>query len=146
MATAPALVPKCSKTFSSRLRGGDELAWAVTLFFALVILAITALLVWQLWTWGLPSAQKFGIGFLTSRMWNPVEDQFGALPFIYGTVLTSFLALLISVPVGLGAAIYLSELASPRLSNALTFLVEPLAAVPSVIFGLLAIFTLVPLM
>jgi phosphate transport system permease protein len=79
-------------------------------------------------------------------MWNPVEDQFGALPFIYGTVLTSFLALLISVPVGVGAAIYLSELATPRLSNALTFLVELLAAVPSVIFGLLAIFTVVPLM
>ena len=147
MATAPPVVlAKPSKTFSSRLRGGDEVAWAITLFFALVILAVTALLVYELCVWGLPSEQKFGLGFLTSRMWNPVEDEFGALPFIYGTVLTSFLALLISVPVGVGAAIYLSELASPRLSNALTFLVELLAAVPSVIFGLLAIFTLVPLM
>ena len=72
--------------------------------------------------------------------------QFGALPFIYGTVITSFLALLISVPLGVGAAIYLSELAPPKLSNTLTFLVELLAAVPSVIYGLLAIFTLVPLM
>jgi len=111
-----------------------------------VILAVTALLVYELCVWGLPSVQKFVLGFLTSRMWNPVEDEFGALPFIYGTVLTSFLALLISVPIGVGAAIYLSELASPRLSNALIFLVELLAAVPSVIFGLLAIFTLVPLM
>jgi len=142
----PVVLPAPSKTFSSRLRGGDEVAWAITLFFALVILAITALLVYELWTWGLPAEQKFGLGFLSSRLWNPVEDQFGALPFIYGTVLTSFLALLISVPVGVGAAIYLSELASPRLSNALTFLVELLAAVPSVIFGLLAIFTLIPLM
>ena len=75
-----------------------------------------------------------------------MTDEFGALPFIYGTVVTSFLALLISVPLGVGAAIFLSELAPPRLSNALTFLVELLAAVPSVIFGLLAIFTLVPLM
>ena len=90
--------------------------------------------------------EKFGFSFLTSKLWNPVTDQFGALPFIYGTVITSFLALLISVPLGVGAAIYLSELARPKLSNTLTFLVELLAAVPSVIFGLLAIFTLVPLM
>ena len=68
------------------------------------------------------------------------------MPFIYGTVVTSFLALLISTPLGLGAAIFLSELASARLSSALTFLIELLAAIPSVIYGLLAIFTLVPLM
>jgi phosphate transport system permease protein len=74
-----------------------------------------------------------------------VTEQFGALPFIYGTALTSFLALLISVPLGVGAAIFLSELAPAGISSALTFLVELLAAVPSVIYGLLAIFTLVPL-
>ena len=73
-------------------------------------------------------------------------DQFGAWPFIYGTVLTSFLALLIAVPLGVGAAIYLVRAGAPELSNTLTFLVELLAAVPSVIYGLLAIFTLVPLM
>jgi phosphate transport system permease protein len=89
---------------------------------------------------------KFGFGFLTGRMWDPVSGDFGALPFIYGTVLTSAIALVISVPLGVGAAIFLSELAPPALSNACTFLVELLAAVPSVIFGLLAIFTLVPLM
>ncbi len=147
MATAPpAVLPPPSKTYSARLRGGDEVAWAITLFFASVVLAITALLVYELWIWGLPAEKKFGFGFLTSRMWNPVEEQFGALPFIYGTVLTSVIALFISVPLGVGAAIYLSELAVPKLSNSLTFLVELLAAVPSVIFGLLAIFTLVPLM
>jgi phosphate transport system permease protein len=75
-----------------------------------------------------------------------VAEQFGALPFIYGTLLTSFLALLISVPFGVGAAIFLAELAPPKLSNVCTFLVELLAAVPSVIFGVLAIFTLVPLL
>src|SRR6202050_1996234 len=84
--------------------------------------------------------------FLTGKTWDPVAEQFGALPFIYGTVLTSLIALLIAVPLGVGAAIFLSELAPPRLSNTCTFLVELLAAVPSVIFGLLAIFTLVPLM
>src|SRR5208283_4226983 len=78
--------------------------------------------------------------------WNPVTDQFGALPFIYGTVVTSLLAMLISVPLGVGAAMFLSELAPAKLSNALTFVIELLAAIPSVIYGLLAIFTLVPLM
>ena len=104
------------------------------------------MLVRQLWIDSSASREKFGFSFLSTSLWNPVTDQYGALPFIYGTVLTSFLALLISVPLGVGAAIYLSELAAPKLSNTLTFLVELLAAVPSVIFGLIAIFTLVPLM
>ena len=144
MAT-PAILP-APKTFAKRLIGGDELAKAFTFFFAGLIVIVTAALVWQLWIGSSPAREKFGFGFLTSSLWNPVTDQYGALPFIYGTVLTSFLALLIAVPLGVGAAIYLSELATPKLSNTLTFFVELLAAVPSVIFGLLAIFTLVPLM
>jgi phosphate transport system permease protein len=135
-----------TKTVPGRLRGGDEVAWIITLLFAAIILAVTALLVFELWHNSALSREKFSFGFLTSTLWNPVTDEFGALPFIYGTVITSFLALLISVPLGVGAAIYLSELAPPRLSNILTFLVELLAAVPSVIFGLIAIFTLVPMM
>ena len=91
-----------------------------------------------------PARNKFGFGFFTSTVWNPPAEQFGALPFIYGTLLTSFLALLIAVPLGVGAAIFLSEMAPRRLSNVATFLVELLAAVPSVIYGLLAIFTLLP--
>jgi len=129
-----------------RLIGGDELAKAFTLFFAVLILVVTGTLVYQLWITSSPAKEKFGFGFLASTLWNPVTDEYGALPFIYGTVLTAFLALVISVPLGVGAAIYLSELALPKVSNALTFLVELLAAVPSVIFGLLAIFTLVPAM
>ena len=146
MATPTAVIGAKSKPVSGRLRGADEVAWAVTFLFALIILAVTIWLVYELWSASAPSREKFGFGFLTSRLWNPVTDEFGALPYIYGTVLTSFLALLFSVPLGVGAAIYLSELAPPRLSNALTFLVELLAAVPSVIFGLIAIFTLIPLM
>ena len=126
--------------------GGDELARAITFTFAVLILAVAVLLVYELWANSGPSRAKFGFGFLSSALWNPVTDQFGALPYIYGTVLTSILAMIIAVPLGVGAAIYLSELATPRLSTVLTFLVELLAAVPSVIFGLLAIFTLVPLM
>ena len=134
------------RSFSRRFLGGDEIAYAVTWLFATSILAVTVLLVYELWIHSSPALGKFGFGFITSKLWNPVTDQFGALPFIYGTVITSLLALLISVPLGMGAAIYLSELATSKVSNVLTFLVELLAAVPSVIFGLLAIFTLVPLM
>jgi phosphate transport system permease protein len=143
--TAAELRPR-PKAIGGRLFGGDEVAYAITWFFAASILAITILMVYELWIHSAPARPKFGFSFLTSQLWNPVTDQFGALPFIYGTVITSFLALLISVPLGVGAAIYLSELAPPRLSTILTFLVELLAAVPSVIFGLIAIFTLVPMM
>jgi len=131
---------------SRRLRAGDEIAWMITLLFATSVLLVTALLVWELWVGSALTREKFGFSFLTSRLWNPVTDEYGAYPFIYGTALTSVLALVISVPVGVAAAIYLSELASGKWSDALTFLVELLAAVPSVIFGLLAIFTLIPLM
>src|SRR5690348_200505 len=109
MATPAAAAPSRTKIVSGRPRGGDELAWTFTLFFALLIFVVTAMLVYQLWIHSSPSRGKFGLGFLTSRLWNPVTDQFGAAPFIYGTVVTSFLALLISVPLGVGAAIYLSE-------------------------------------
>lgn len=145
MATTVAAVPRPSHLPKRRF-GGDELAYGFTLIFALSILAVTVALVWQLWLHSSPAREKFGLGFITSTMWNPVTDQYGALPFIYGTVITSFVGLVISVPLGIGAAIYLSELAPPKVSNMLTFLVELLAAVPSVIFGLIAIFTLVPLM
>lgn len=125
---------------------GDSAAHLLTLIFASLILLVTILLIDELWVHSSFARHKFGFGFLLSQTWDPVNENFGALPFVYGTVLTSALALLISVPLGLGAAIFLSELAPPRVSAMLTFLVELLAAVPSVIYGLLAIFTLVPLM
>jgi phosphate transport system permease protein len=128
------------------IQTGDIIARLTTLIFAASILAITFLLVYQLFVSSQPARAAMGFGFLSSSTWNPVTEQFGALPFIYGTVVTSLLAMLISVPMGLGAAIFLSELAPARISNALTFVIELLAAIPSVIYGLLAIFTLVPLM
>ncbi|MGA2881775.1 MAG: phosphate ABC transporter permease subunit PstC [Bryobacteraceae bacterium] len=127
-------------------RDGDQITHLVTFLFAASVFLVTVFLVYELWIHSGPSRAKFGFSFLTGKVWDPVAEQFGALPFIYGTVLTSFIALLISVPLGVGAAIFLAELAPPQLSNACTFLVELLAAVPSVILGLLAIFTLVPLM
>ncbi len=145
MATTSAAVPQSTRIAKRRF-GGDDVAYGFTLLFALSVFAITALLVWELWLHSSLTRDKFGFSFITSKLWNPVTDQFGALPFIYGTLVTSLIALLISVPLGVGAAIYLSELATSKVSNTLTFLVELLAAVPSVIFGLLAIFTLIPLM
>lgn len=125
---------------------GDIVARWVVLVFAATVLLITVLLVYQLWTGSAAARHRMGWSFLFSSEWDPVAMRFGAAPFMYGTVVTSFVALLISVPLGLGAAIFLAELAPAGISSALTFLVELLAAIPSVIFGLMAIFTLVPLM
>jgi len=88
--------------------------------------------------------QKFGWPFLWTTTWDPVAEEFGALPFIYGTLVSSLIALLVAVPVGLGVSIFLSELAPHWLSDPVAFLVELLAAIPSVIYGLVGIFVLVP--
>jgi len=141
---ATAVLEKRATGISSQT--ADAIARLVVLVFAATVLLISLLLIYELWIGSAPSRHKLGWSFITSSMWNPVSEEFGALPFIYGTVITSFIALLISVPLGVGAAIFLSEMAPAGISNALTFLVELLAAIPSVIYGLLAIFTLVPLM
>lgn len=103
-------------------------------------------MIYELFSASQLSRAKFGWSFVFTQTWNPVTGQFGALPFLYGTVVTSLVGLLIAAPLGLGSAIFLSELAPPRLSGALAFVVELLAAVPSVIYGLLALFVLTPLL
>jgi phosphate transport system permease protein len=132
--------------FLDRLRGGDEAAYVITFMAAASILLVTGLLVYELFINSADARSKFGWAFLFTQTWDPVNDQFGALPFIYGTLVTSFLALLMGIPLGVGAAIFLAELAPPKISDALTFLIELLAAVPSVIYGLLGIFVLVPIL
>jgi phosphate transport system permease protein len=129
-----------------RVFSGDSLAQLVVFVAAAVILALTALLVWELWSHSGPSRAKFGWDFLRTSTWDPVAGDFGALPYIYGTLVTAAVALLIAIPFGVGAAIFLAELAPPKLSDAMTFLIELLAAVPSVIFGLIGIFVLLPLL
>ena len=133
-------------SFLDRFRDGDEIAHLVTLLFACAILLIAGLLVLELFRNSGEARHKFGWAFFFTSTWDPVAGQFGAWPFIYGTLITSAVALALSVPLGLGAAIFLSELAPPRVSDALTFIIELLAAVPSVIYGLLAVFALVPLL
>ncbi|HEX4749051.1 MAG TPA: phosphate ABC transporter permease subunit PstC [Bryobacteraceae bacterium] len=128
-----------------RLRGGDEVVYLITFTCAVTILVVVGLIVFELWANSQPTVKTFGWHFLTSSTWNPNGDKFGALPFVYGTCVTSALALLIAIPLGVASAVFLSEMAPPKISNILTFLIELLAAVPSVIYGLLGIFVLVPL-
>lgn len=139
-------IPASRSGFLTRLKGGDQVAYLVTLVVSMSILLIAVGIVFVLWKQSVLARHAFGFGFFASTAWDHANDRYGALPFIYGTLLTSAIALLISIPLGVGAAIFLAELAPPRLSSGLTFLVELLAAVPSVIYGLLAIFTLVPLL
>jgi phosphate transport system permease protein len=129
-----------------RFRHGDEITHLVTLVFAASILLITSMLVYELWRTSYLSRTKFGWNFFWTRTWDPIFDNFGAAPFIYGTLVTSALGLLIAVPVGLASAVFLSELAPRKVSDALAFLIDLLAAVPSVIYGLLGVFIVVPLM
>jgi phosphate transport system permease protein len=97
-------------------------------------------MVWE----ALPSIRAFGWRFLFTSTWDPVAQHFGALPLVYGTIVSSVLALLIAVPLGLGAAVYLAEVAPPWIRPPISFLIELLAAVPSVVYGLWGIFVLAP--
>jgi phosphate transport system permease protein len=133
------------RSFIGRLRGGDEISVLITLAATVSILLVVGLIIFELWINSQPSLKAFGFGFLSGSRWDPNANKFGALPFMYGTCVTSALALIISIPLGVAAAIFLAEMAPPRLSNMLTFAIELLAAVPSVIYGLLGIFILIPL-
>jgi phosphate transport system permease protein len=135
-----------SRPFLSRLREGDEIARLITFIFAAAVVLLTLLLVFELWQGSELARHKFGLRFLFTRVWDPLADQFGALPFIYGTLVTATVALVIAVPLGIGAAIFLAELAPARVSDTLEFFIDLLAAVPSVIYGLLGSLTLIPLM
>ena len=115
-----------------------------TAVLALSVVALTLFLAYGMAAHAMLSIQKFGWHFLFTSTWDPVKEIFGALPFIYGTIVSSLLALLIAVPVSLGVAIYLAELAPQFIREPLSFLIELLAAIPSVVYGLWGIFVLAP--
>jgi phosphate transport system permease protein len=142
--TITAALPPRGRAIVKRFRAGDQVAYLVTFIFASAIILITGLLFIELYRSSALARRQFGWHFLSATTWDPVALEFGALPFIYGTLVTSLVALIRGVPLGIGASIFLAELAPPSISDALAFLIELLAAVPSVIYGLLAIFTLVP--
>ena len=124
----------------------DFLFEKTTALFALCVLTLTLLLFGLLVRESLPAIRKIGASFATNTTWDPVLEEFGALPFLYGTVVSSFLAILIALPLGVGAAIFINEFAPEWLKTPISFLAELLAAIPSVIYGLWGIFVLVPIL
>ncbi len=112
--------------------------------FGVLLIAIVAAIGFELARQSMLSIQEFGLSFWTSSTWDPVSGEFGALPFIWGTLYSSVLALLIATPVAIGIAVFITELCPPMLRQPLVFLTELLAAIPSIVYGLWGIFVLVP--
>jgi phosphate transport system permease protein len=137
-------VGKWDSTEGRRGRIGDKIFYNLTLIFTslMVLILIGLIIALNIDAW--PAMEKFGLSFLTSISWDPVRELFGALPAVYGTLLSSLIGLVIAIPVSLGSAIFLSELAPDWMSRPCSFLIEMLAAIPSVIIGLWGMFVLVP--
>ncbi|HEU4564525.1 MAG TPA: phosphate ABC transporter permease subunit PstC [Gemmatimonadaceae bacterium] len=133
----------------TRLEGaaiGDRLySWAIT-FFALCVPLLLVLIAAEIAIAGWPALRQFGFSFLTSSEWDPVAGEFGAAPAIFGTIVTSIIALVIATPLALGVSIFLAEFAPRWLRQPVAFLVDLLAAIPSVVYGLWGIFVLVPIL
>ena len=124
---------------------GGDLAFKIgTGAFAAFVVVIVAAIGVELWRQSMLSIDKFGLGFWIGDIWDPVSGEFGARPFIWGTLYSSVLALILATPIALGIAIFLSELCPLWLRTPLTFLTELLAAIPSIVYGLWGIFVLVP--
>ncbi|MGA9966776.1 MAG: phosphate ABC transporter permease subunit PstC, partial [Terriglobales bacterium] len=112
----------------------------------LCVLALVAVIIYELISGSKLSWHAFGLKFFFQGEWDPVNEQFGALPFVYGTLVSSLLALVIAVPLAIGVAVFITEMSPRWLKGPLAFTTELLAAIPSVIYGLWAIFVLVPLL
>lgn len=123
---------------------GDMIFEKLTLIFAASVFLLVILMAYEMYKGSIPSLRKFGWSFLFNSTWDPVKEIYGALPIIYGTIVSSLLSLFIALPLSLGVAIFLSETAPPWLEKPMSFLVELLAGIPSVIYGLWGIFVLVP--
>ncbi len=123
---------------------GDAVFRALLFLSVLLILLIIIMMIVEMASNSMLSIREFGFSFLTGRTWDPIKGRFGALPFVYGTVVSSVIALLIAVPLSLGVAVFLVEQAPRRVARPVAFLVELLAAIPSVVYGLWGIFVLAP--
>jgi phosphate transport system permease protein len=137
------VVPK-SKVGARESILADGVFRGIVVLCALTILVVVGLIVYELITQSRLTMSKFGFRFLIKQVWDPVAEDFGALPFIYGTIVSSVLGLIIAVPLSVGTALFLTELCPRWLRGTLSLLVELLAAIPSVIYGLWAIFVLSP--
>jgi len=123
---------------------GDKIFRSILLIAAASILLIVAAIFYMMVQNSIPTLERFGFGFLIGSEWKPAQEGFGALPFIYGTVVSSIIALVLAVPVSLGIAIFLVEQAPQKIARPIAFMVELLAAIPSVVYGLWGIFVLAP--
>jgi phosphate transport system permease protein len=141
----PAMVEKHRK-LPLRTRLADKSFRLLMLGCAASVLGVVALILMELITQSRLAQHKFGLSFFWGKTWDPVAGDFGAAPFIYGTLVSSFVSLLIAVPLAVGLAVFITEMCPKRVKGLLAFLTELLAAIPSVIYGLWAIFVLVPLL
>ncbi len=123
---------------------GDKVFKTATMIFALFVFALVFLMAYEMVHGSELSLKRFGWKFLSTSIWDPVAEDYGALPFIFGTIVSSILALIIALPLSIGVAVFLSELAPRWLERPISFLVELLAAIPSIVYGLWGIFVLVP--
>ncbi|MGH7526354.1 MAG: phosphate ABC transporter permease subunit PstC [Gemmatimonadales bacterium] len=142
-AQRPGLAPSTSL---ERTSYGDRIFRALLTLGALAIPVLLAFLVFELWSGSRLAIEKFGLGFVRSSTWDPVAEEFGAFPLIFGTLISSLLALAIAVPLSLGVAIYLTEFAPRIIRQPVAFLIGLLAAIPSVVYGLWGIFVLIPIL
>ena len=144
------LTPQAQTTIKPRASWEKNLDFGFVWLTRLLAMAIAAVLLWialEVAIEAMPAIQRYGLGFLTSTAWNPVKDEYGALPQIYGTIVTAFIALLLAVPIGVGTALVVSENFLPAsVQTVVVFLIELLAAIPSVVYGLWGIFVLIPIL
>ena len=123
---------------------GDAVFYALTVFFATLVLVILGGVIVSLVYGAWPALSKFGLGFIVNSAWNPVTENFGALVPIYGTLMTSLIAMLIGIPVAFGVALFITELCPKWLKRPLGTMIELLAAIPSIIYGIWGLFVLAP--
>lgn len=146
MATNTRNLPSAIKNRSEIEKSLDRSFIWLTRIFALSVAAVLLWITAQVAIGAWPAIQEFGVGFLAQNTWNPVNNEYGVLPQVYGTLVSSFLGLLLAVPIGVGTAVLLSEDFLPsKVRLVLVFLVELLAAIPSVVYGIWGIFVLIPI-
>jgi phosphate transport system permease protein len=127
-----------------RHRGADDVFAIALRLASLTVLAAVVLLVWETTRGAVPAMHAYGPAFLTGTAWDPVAERFGALPYVVGTLVTSAIALLLAVPFGIGSAVFLSEIAPPGPGAVVSFMIELLASIPSIVYGLWGVFVLAP--
>jgi len=124
----------------------DKFFKNITLFFAIIVVALMLWMVVALIIQSRLSIKNFGFSFITSTDWNPIEDKFGALPFIYGTIVSSIIAVLIATPISIGIGLFLTEISNKWMKTIISFMVQILASIPSILYGLWGLYIFVPFM